>query len=241
MLCEASHNLSLSCAEFHGPDCATNVYCHISPNGVDCPQMGTSLVREQTAERRPHGAAIASWTGESGAHSPIPPSARPGTCWHVVRYWTTRSAAPPSEGATILLRSPPIPAALLTLTVKRTRDRFRNLLHMANLEVDVCNAAATRSSDWRRVHALMFTDDLELIRSARQLPSGVATHIVFVGESDELQESDALRAGANDCMPSDARGEHFWAHLTMRDGLRTSRRRYKWRCETTACCRRSMS
>jgi diguanylate cyclase (GGDEF)-like protein len=122
----------------------------------------------------------------------------------------------PSEGATILLRSPPIPAALLTLTRKRTRDRFRNLLHMANLEVDVCNVAADALERLAvRVHALMFTDDIELIRSARQLPSGVATHIVFVGESDELQESEALRAGANDCMPSDARGEHFWAHLTI--------------------------
>jgi two-component system cell cycle response regulator len=38
---------------------------------------------------------------------------------------------------------------------------------------------------------------------------------VFVGESAELPESEALRAGANDCMPSDARGEHFWAHLTI--------------------------
>jgi diguanylate cyclase (GGDEF)-like protein len=123
---------------------------------------------------------------------------------------------PPSEGATILLRSPPIPAALLLLTGKRTRERFKNLLHMANLEVDVCNVVADALEQLSiRVHALMFTDDLDLIRFARQLPSGVATHIVFVGESDELRESEALRAGANDCMPSDARGEHFWAHLTI--------------------------
>ena len=26
--------------------------------------------------------------------------------------------------------------------------------------------------------------------------------------------SEALRAGANDCMPDEARGEQFWAHLT---------------------------
>ena len=123
---------------------------------------------------------------------------------------------PPSEGATILLRSPPIPAALLSLTAKQTRERFKNLLHMANLEVDVCNVTTDALERLAvRVHALMFTDDLDLIRDARQLPSGVATHIVFVGESDELQESRALRAGANDCMPSEARGEHFWAHLTI--------------------------
>ena len=122
----------------------------------------------------------------------------------------------PAAGATLLLRSPPIPAALLLLTVKQTRERFKNLLQMANLEVDVCSSAPDGLEQLaRRVHALMFTDDLDLVRAARQLPSGVATHIVFVGESGELPESEALRAGANDCMPSDARGEHFWARLTI--------------------------
>lgn len=122
----------------------------------------------------------------------------------------------PSVGATVLLRNPPIPAALLLLARKKTRDRFKSLLQMANLEVDVCNYATDALEQLAsRVHALMFTDDLDLIRGARQLPSGVATHIVFVGDSDEAIESDALRAGANDCMPADARGEHFWAHLTI--------------------------
>jgi diguanylate cyclase (GGDEF)-like protein len=122
----------------------------------------------------------------------------------------------PAAGATILLRSPPIPAAVLLLKVKQTRDRFKSLLQMANLEVD-STATASDALELlaQRVHALMFTDDLELIRAARQLPSGVATHIVFVGDSGELPETEALRAGANDCMPSDARGEHFWAHLTI--------------------------
>ncbi len=122
----------------------------------------------------------------------------------------------PAAGATILLRSPPIPVALLLLKVKQTRDRFKSLLQMANLEVEVTTIASDALEQLaQRVHALMFTDDLDLIRAARQLPSGVATHIVFVGDSGELPETEALRAGANDCMPSDARGEHFWAHLTI--------------------------
>jgi two-component system, cell cycle response regulator len=122
----------------------------------------------------------------------------------------------PAAGATILLRSPPIPVALLLLKVKQTRERFKSLLQMANLELDVMTLAGDALEQLaQRVHALMFTDDLELIRAARQLPSGVATHIVFVGDSGVLPETEALRAGANDCMPSDARGEHFWAHLTI--------------------------
>jgi two-component system cell cycle response regulator len=126
---------------------------------------------------------------------------------------TLRRAPPPAGGATVLLRSPPIPAALLLLSRRQTRDRFRNLLQMANLEVDVSsNSLDAIARLGLRVHALLFTDDLDLIRSARQLPSGVATHIVYVGES---AETEALRAGANGCIPSNARGEHFWAQLGL--------------------------
>ncbi len=122
----------------------------------------------------------------------------------------------PASGATALLRSPPSPAALLSVSGKQTRERFKNLLQMANLEVDLAgNTVDAVARLALRVHALLFTDDVGLIRSARQLPSGAATHIVFVGDPNEMSESEALRAGANDCMPSDARGEHFWAHLTI--------------------------
>lgn len=121
-----------------------------------------------------------------------------------------------ASGATALLRSPPIPAALLALSRRQTRERFKNLLQMANLEVDLSgNAADAIGRLALRVHALLFTDDLALIRGARQLPSGAATHIVFVGDLEAMPSSEALRAGANDCLPSNARGEHFWAHLTI--------------------------
>ena len=177
--------------------------------------MGTSLVA-----RSPPNADLPVRQLPLGLESPAHSAdSEAGAAQHL---WARRSVLddalerPPSEGATILLRSPPTPAALVLLTGKRTRERFKNLLHMANLEVDVCSVVADALERLSiRVHALMFTDDLDLIRCARQLPSGVATHIVFVGESDELRESEALRAGANDCMPSEARGEHFWAHLTI--------------------------
>jgi two-component system cell cycle response regulator len=177
--------------------------------------MGTSL-----AERRQQNADLAVRQLPLGLDSPgHSADSAVSAAGHLLARRTVLDDTlrrPPSEGATLLLRSPPIPAALLTLSGKRTRERFKNLLHMANLEVDVCSVPADALERLAmRVHALMFTDDVDLIRSARQLPSGVATHIVFVGESDELEESDALRAGANDCMPSDARGEHFWAHLTI--------------------------
>jgi diguanylate cyclase (GGDEF)-like protein len=177
--------------------------------------MGTSLV-----ERNQRSADLPVRQLPLGLESPAHPAdSAAGAARHLLARRSVLDDSlqrPPSEGATILLRSPPIPAALLLLTGKRTRERFKNLLHMANLEVDVCNVVADALEQLSiRVHALLFTDDLDLIRFARQLPSGVATHIVFVGESDELRESEALRAGANDCMPSDARGEHFWAHLTI--------------------------
>lgn len=122
----------------------------------------------------------------------------------------------PAAGATALLRAPPSPAALLSLTRKQTRERFKNLLQMANLEVDLSsNSVDALARLALRVHVLLFTDDVALIRSVRQLPAGDATHIVFVGDSDDMSGSDALRAGANHCMPGDARGEDVWAHLTI--------------------------
>ncbi|TLY66431.1 MAG: diguanylate cyclase [Gammaproteobacteria bacterium] len=115
----------------------------------------------------------------------------------------------------IMLRRAPSPAALLVIEAQLTRERFAKLLPMANLEIDTVqniDEALERLAD--RVHAVLFTDNIDLIRRARQLPSGEATHIVFVSSGRLLQHADALRAGANDCVPSDTRGEHFWTHVT---------------------------
>jgi diguanylate cyclase (GGDEF)-like protein len=177
--------------------------------------MGTSLV-----ERNRHNAELAVRQLPLGLEGPTHSAdSAAGAARHLLARRSVLDGTlrrPPLEGATLLLRSPPIPAALLLLTGKRTRERFKNLLQMADLEVDVCSVAADALELLAlRVHALLFTDDLDLIRSARQLPTGVATHVVFVCGSDEARESEALRAGANVCMPNDARGEHFWAHLTI--------------------------
>src|SRR6266446_5853205 len=115
----------------------------------------------------------------------------------------------------IMLRVTPSPAALLLIEAALTQDRFAKLLPMANLEIDTApnvDEALERLAD--RVHALMFTDNIDLIRSARQLPSGEVTHIVFVSSGRLLLQSDAFHAGANGCVSSDARGEHFWTHVT---------------------------
>jgi len=115
----------------------------------------------------------------------------------------------------IMLRRAPSPAALLVIEAQLTRDRFAKLLPMANLEIDTVqnvDEALERLAD--RVHAVLFTDNIDLIRRARQLPSGEATHIVFVSSGRLLQHADAIHAGANDCVPSDTRGELFWTHVT---------------------------
>jgi CheY-like chemotaxis protein len=171
--------------------------------------MGTSLVQSN-----PTGTELPARQLQLSLDSPGHPSdSAIGAARHLLARRSVLDdtlSRTPAAGATMLLRSPPIPAALLLLTVKQTRDRFKSLLQMANLEVDVSATSSDAIEQLaQRVHALMFTDDLDLIRSARQLPSGVATHIVFVGDSGELPETEALRAGANDCMPSATRGEHF--------------------------------
>ena len=114
----------------------------------------------------------------------------------------------------IMLRTAPSPAALLLIEAQLTRDRFAKLLPTANLEIDTAqnvDEALERLAE--RVHALMFTDNIDLIRRARQLPAGEATHIVFVSSGRLLLQSDAIHAGANGCVPSDARGEQFLTHV----------------------------
>jgi two-component system cell cycle response regulator len=121
-----------------------------------------------------------------------------------------------SAMATILHRLPPTPAALLMIEATTTRERFAKLLSVTNVKLDQAdNVEEAVGQLGSRIHALMFTDSLELIHRARQLPSGAATHIVFVHPAGDSVYQDAFRAGANDCLPNDARGEHFWAHLTI--------------------------
>ncbi len=120
-----------------------------------------------------------------------------------------------SAMSSIMRRTPPAPAALLMIDSPAARERFEKLLRNANIDIE---AAATSKSALvqleRRIHAVMFTDRLDLIRDARQLHAGAATHIVFVNHAGDEGSRDGLRAGANDCMPEEPRGEEFWAHLT---------------------------
>jgi diguanylate cyclase (GGDEF)-like protein len=119
-----------------------------------------------------------------------------------------------SAMSSIMRRMPPHPVALVMIESRPTHERFVKLLGNANIELDeVDNSADALERLAARVHALLFTDCLSLVREARQLPAGAATHIVFIGRGGK-GVSEALRAGANDCMPDEARGEQFWAHLT---------------------------
>jgi diguanylate cyclase (GGDEF)-like protein len=118
--------------------------------------------------------------------------------------------------SSILNRTPPVPVALVMIDVNSTRERFVKLLNNAEIETEVSESSrAALRSMFERVHAVLFTDHLELVRAARQLQTGSATHIVFVEGNDSLGSSEALRAGANEVVPDEARGERFWAHMTM--------------------------
>ncbi len=123
--------------------------------------MGTSLV-----ERKQPGADPPVRQLPLGLESPAHPAdSAAGAARHLLARRSVLDDTlqrPPLEGATILLRTPPTPAALLLLAGRRARERFKNLLHMANLEVDVCNVAADALERLSiRVHALMFTDNLD--------------------------------------------------------------------------------
>ncbi|MFZ0501811.1 MAG: diguanylate cyclase [Steroidobacteraceae bacterium] len=115
----------------------------------------------------------------------------------------------------VLRRHPPVPIALLVLESPDVRERFVKWLLNANIEVEpVGSTAEALASLEARTHALLFTDRLELVQAMRQLHAGSATHVVYVDVHGTVGSREALHRGANDCMPAEAGGEEFWAHLT---------------------------
>ena len=93
------------------------------------------------------------------------------------------------------------------------RERYLKVLGMADVTTEIAYDAPdalVRLTD--KIHALLFTDRLNLITQVRQLEAGSATHVVFIGTD---ARSEGLRAGANDVMSAEARGEQFWAQLTV--------------------------
>ena len=153
---------------------------------------------------------------------PQPPVARPPV-EDSAEYLLQRQAAVDrslksggtSRLSSLLTHTPPTPAALVMIDSAATRDRYIKLLHTMDIEIDILaepTDALRRLVE--RLHVLLFTDRLDLIRDARQLEAGSAIHIVFVHAGDDVTATEGLRAGANEVMPEDGRGERFWAHLT---------------------------
>ena len=115
----------------------------------------------------------------------------------------------------IIRRRPPIALALVMIENEPVRTRFTQLLRIATIDVEEAPAApAALASLAARVHALMLTDQLELVRDARQLEAGAATHIIFIDRGGAVGAERALRAGANDYLPEEPRGAEFWTRLT---------------------------
>lgn len=115
----------------------------------------------------------------------------------------------------VLRRHPPIPIALLVLGHEEVRERFVKWLLNANIEVEpLTSTTEALASLEARTYALLFTDRLDLVQAMRQLHAGSATHVVYVDADGTVGAREALRRGANDCMPPEAGGEEFWGHLT---------------------------
>jgi diguanylate cyclase (GGDEF)-like protein len=121
----------------------------------------------------------------------------------------------PASLSSILARTPPAPVALVLIRSESIRERYLKVLHSAGIETEVAvEVPDALASLAERIHTLLFTDQLEFVRAARQLETGSATHVVFIHGSG-TGDSEYLRAGANEVMPEDARGERFWAHMTL--------------------------
>ncbi len=128
---------------------------------------------------------------------------------------SSSAAEGPFPSAAILNRNPPSPIALVAMVDTAGRKRLVQLLKAVNIEfVEAAEADRAAGLLELTMHAVLFTDQIEIIRGARGLPVGAATHLVFVNNPGRSVSSEAWRAGAHDCMPAEFGGEEFWAHLT---------------------------
>lgn len=115
----------------------------------------------------------------------------------------------------VLRRHPPIPVALLVLGPEELRERFVKWLLNANIEVEPLTSVTEALASLEALtYALLFTDRLDLVQAMRQLHAGSATHVVYIDVDGTVGAREALRHGANDCMPPEAGNEEFWGHLT---------------------------
>jgi two-component system cell cycle response regulator len=113
-------------------------------------------------------------------------------------------------------RAPPWPGALVMIQELPVRERYLKVLHHAGIVYEVVADLRQATVQLKtRVHAVLFTDAIEVVREVRGLRDGAATHVVFVGSSQSNSMSEALQAGANDTMPKEAQGELFWPRLSM--------------------------
>ena len=116
----------------------------------------------------------------------------------------------------IFRRTPPWPGALVMVQEPSVRERYLKVLHHAGIVSETAPDIRQATVQLKtRIHALLFTDEIGLVREARQLREGAATHVVFVGATEAPATSEALRAGANDTMPKETQGELFWPRLSM--------------------------
>lgn len=164
-------------------------------------------------------------TGEPREHHPERRRAEPAadassTATHLLERQAILDRALRDEDhstlSSIMRRNPPVPVALLALGSEEVRERFVKWLGNANIEVELASSATDALVRLgKRTHALLFTDRLELVQAVRQLHAGSATHVIFVDVTGKVGVREALRRGANDCMPGQATGgEEFWAHIT---------------------------
>ena len=116
----------------------------------------------------------------------------------------------------IFRRTPPWPGALVMIQESSVRERYVKVLHHAGIVSEMATDLRHATVQLKtRIHAVLFTDEIGLVREARALREGAATHVVFVGATEAPATSEALRAGANDTMPKEAQGEFFWPRLSM--------------------------
>jgi two-component system, cell cycle response regulator len=122
----------------------------------------------------------------------------------------------PAEALTLMRRALPPTKTLLSVSAGAARRRLTESLWADLLDIEpVPDRRAALQRLASEFHPIVLTDSLELVRAVRHRKFRCSAVIIYISESGQNADRAAgIRAGADECIASDASEEELHARIT---------------------------